>query len=153
VGRVPAVRYSQDVLIIAMRLLRKPGGFPSGFVRLCCLHMSLKTATKFQLHFPLGMLDFDSVGDSGISCWGGARSGGWLGIGTRLEVGKQLRMGKAGKKKDGEGRGGRDERDKLVCFVRCCCGGGEMRCVRGGGGTCKRMPRLYITSHRQRLSQ
>jgi hypothetical protein len=58
--------------------------------------------------------------------------------------GKRLRMEKRERR---EKEGERDEHGKLVCFIRCRCGGGEMRYARGG--TCgKRMPRtLYQRSH------
>jgi hypothetical protein len=74
-------------------------------------------------------------------------------IGRRLVGGDRNETGGRGKKiENGKGgKGGRmkererDELDELMCFVRCCCDGGEMRFVRGGNcGKGKRMPRtLY----------
>lgn len=63
------------------------------------------------------------------------------------------------REKRGRGRGRekeRDERNKFVSVVRCCCGGTEMRYVRGGK-TCyeTNAKTLYqhSNSYRQRLSQ
>ena len=39
---MPAGRCSQDDLNTAIILIRMHGDSPSGFTRLCCLHMSLK---------------------------------------------------------------------------------------------------------------
>ena len=41
----------------------------------------------FQFRRRLRMLDFGSLEGSAIPCWGEAYSGGWEGIGSRLEVG------------------------------------------------------------------
>jgi hypothetical protein len=56
------------------------------------------------------MLDFGSIeGGSAISCWGEMRSGGWLGIGTRLWRWKTKQLenekgGKAGERRERERR-------------------------------------------------
>lgn len=47
-GKMPMGGCSQDDLNIAIILFRTPGDFPSGFTRLCCLHMSPKMARMFH---------------------------------------------------------------------------------------------------------
>lgn len=102
-----------------MKLSRTPGALKSGLSRLCCLHKSSKMAAMFRFHRRLRMLDLGSAEDSAISCWESdviGRPGGYSRNNTE----------KREKESESETNG-----TSWCDFVRCRCGGGEMRYGRG----------------------